>query len=108
MSGADPVVVPNGWLYTAYKKDNSQVNKTEYRLGDDVFGYALLSIGGQFILMTHDMTSITTLDNAVLYSLYSPQMSASGRYLLEKTPVFHTLCHTPGALFEDLIEPKND
>lgn len=108
LSKSDPVMVPNGWLYTAYKRDNSHVNRSEYRLGDDVFGYALLSIGGQFIIMTHDMTSITTLDNAVLFSMYSPQMTASGRYLLEKTPVFHTLCHTPGALFEDLIEPKED
>ena len=100
--------MPNGWLYTIYNKDNSHVNKSEYRLGDDVFGCGLLSIGGQFIIMTHSMNSITTLDNAVLFSLYSPQMTPTGRYLLEKTPVFHTICHTPGVLFEDLIEPRED
>ena len=108
LAGADPVMVPNGWLYTAYKKDNAYVNKAEYRLGDDVIGYALLSIGGQFIIMSHDMNSITALDNAVIFSIYSPQMTPTGRYLLEKTPVFHTICHSSGALFEDLIEPSGD
>ncbi|MBR2540213.1 MAG: hypothetical protein IKE85_05215 [Mogibacterium sp.] len=104
LQGVDPVIVPNGWLYTIYKKDNSHVNKTEYRLGDDVYGYALLTIGGQLIIMTHDMNSITTLDNAVIFSVYSPYLKVTGRYLLEKTPVFHTLCHSHGVYFEDLID----
>ena len=104
LQGVDPVIVPNGWLYTIYKKDNSHVNKTEYRLGDDVYGYALLTIGGQLIIMTHDMNSITTLDNAVIFSVYSPYLNVTGRYLLEKTPVFHTLCHSHGVYFEDLID----
>ena len=106
LAGVDPVMVPNGWLYTIYKRDNSHVNKTEYRLGDDVYGYALLDIGGELVLMSNDMTSISMLDNAAMMSVYAPYLKVVGRYLIE-TPVFHTLCHTHGALFEDLIEPAH-
>ncbi|MBE6041443.1 MAG: hypothetical protein E7220_02855 [Clostridiales bacterium] len=108
LSGVDPEPVPNGWLYTIFKKDNSHVNKADYRLGDDVFGYALLSLSGQLILMSNDMNAITTLDNATMFSLYAPDLTIRGRYLLERTPVFHTLCHTQGVLFEDIIMPIPD
>lgn len=107
LAGVEPSVVPNGWLYTIYNKDNSHVNKTEYRLGDDVYGYALLNIGGELILMSNELTRINMLDNATMMSLYAPYMKVKGRYLIE-TPIFHTLCHTHGAFFEDLIEPAPD
>lgn len=105
LAGFDPTAVANGWLYTIYNKDNSHVNKSEYRLDDDVFGYALLTIPGQLVLMTHMMTNINTLDNAVAYSFYAPYFKLKGRFLLEKTPVFHTLCQSSGTRFEDLIMP---
>ena len=106
LASCDPSVVPNGWLYTIYNKDNSHVNKAEYRIGDDVYGYALLSIGGEFVLMSNDMSRISMLDNATAMSYYAPYMKLSGRYLID-TPIFHTLCHSHGAYFADLIEPKN-
>ncbi len=105
LSGVQPVPVGNGWLYTIYNKDNSHVNRSEYRLDDDVYGYVLLTIPGEMILMTHDVNHITSLDNSVLYSFYAPYLKLKGRYLLEKTPVFQTLCHNTGAMFENLIEP---
>ena len=100
---ADQSIVPNGWLYTIYNKDNSHVNKSDYRLGDDVYGYALLSIGGEFVLMSNEMTRISMLDNATAMSFYAPYLKLSGRFMIE-TPIFHTLCHTHGAYFADLIE----
>ena len=106
LAGVDPTIVPNGWLYTIYRKDNSHVNKTEYRLGDDVYGYALLTIGGELVLMSNEMTNINMIDNATLMSMYAPYLKVKGRYLIE-TPIFHTLCHSQGAYFEDLIEPSN-
>lgn len=105
LASVDPVSVPNGWLYTVYNKDNSHVNKFEYRIGDDVYGYALLTIGGELVLMANEMTRISMLDNAAAMSFYSPQIKLRGRYLID-TPVFHTLCHSPGAYFSDLIEPS--
>ncbi len=107
LASSDPSVVPNGWLYTIFNKDNSHVNKSEYRLGDDVYGYALLTIGGEFVLMSNEMNRISMLDNATVMSYYSPYLKLTGRYMID-TPVFHTLCHSPGAYFEDLIEPKSD
>ena len=108
LAGVEPAIVPNGWLYTILKKDNSHVNKSDYRLGDDVYGYALLTIGGELILMSNDVNAITSLDNATIFSLYSPYLEVTGRYLLDHTPVFHTICHTAGVRFEDLIEPAGN
>ena len=104
LASTEPSIVPNGWLYTVYNKDNSHVNKTDYRLGDDVYGYALLTIGGEFVLMSNELTRISMLDNATAMSYYSPQLKLSGRYMID-TPIFHTLCHSHGAYFSDLIEP---
>lgn len=109
LAGVRPDPVPNGWLYTIYKKDNSHVNKTEYRIGDDVYGYALMTLQGEFIIMSSEMDNITSLDNSVLFSMYSPYFEVTGKYLLENTPVFHTIVHSPGAKFEDFIlSPPKD
>lgn len=104
LAGVDPTMVPNGWLYTIYNKDNSHVNRKEYKIGDDVYGYALLTIGGELVLMSNELTKINMLDNAAVMSMYGPYLKLKGRYLIE-TPIFHTLCHSHAALFEDLIEP---
>ena len=106
LASVEPTMVPNGWLYTIYNKDNSHVNKAEYKLGDDVYGYALLTIGGQFVLMSTELTKIGMLDDATVRSIYSQNLKVVGRYMID-TPVFHTLCHTQGAYFEDLIEPES-
>lgn len=106
-ANSSPVAVPNGWLYTAYKGNNSHVNSSAYRLNDDVYGYALLSIGGELILMSNDVRSISMLDDATIFSMYSPFINTKGRYRLD-TSVFQTLCRSPGALFEDLVEPSDD
>ena len=94
----------NGWVYTIYNQTNTHVEKSEYRLGEDVYGYALLSIGGELILMSHNLTNISMLDDAAVFSMYSPYLSVKGRYRLDN-PIFHTLCHTPGVIFDDLVEP---
>jgi len=104
MASALPTPCENGWLFTMYNKTNAHVERSEYRMGDDVYGYALLSIGGELILMSHDLSRITVMDDATLFSIYSPFITAKGRYRLDN-PVFHTLCHTPGIYFDDLVEP---
>ena len=58
----------------------------------------------ELVLMSNEMDRITMIDNAAMMSIYAPYMKVTGRYLIE-TPIFHTLCHTHGALFSDLIEP---
>ncbi|MBR0400197.1 MAG: hypothetical protein IJH95_05225 [Mogibacterium sp.] len=107
LADTDPVAVPNGWLYTVYNKNNSHVNKTEYRLGDDVFGYALLTIGGELILMSNKLDNIGNFEDSVVLSMYASFLIIKGRYLLD-TPVFHTLCHRHAVLFEDLIETDDN
>lgn len=106
LARAEQKACENGWVYTIYNQSNAHVEKSEYRLGDDVYGYALLTIGGELILMSHDLSRISMLDDAAVFSIYSPYLSIKGRYRLD-SPVFHTLCHTPGVLFDDLIEPDD-
>ena len=99
--------VPNGWLYTAYKGDNSHVDTSSYKLNDDVYGFALLTIAGELILMSNELRYISMLDDATIFSLYSPFISTKGRYRLD-TPVFQTLCGAAGAMFNDMVEPEGD
>lgn len=99
----EPQLVNNGWLYTIYNKDNSHVNKADYWLNDDVYGYALLTIDGEFILMSNKINNITYMDDATSLSMYSPYMDLDGRYQLN-TPIFHTLCQQNGVMFRDLID----
>ncbi len=101
------MAVPNGWLYTAYKGDNSHVDSSSYKLNDDVYGFALLSIAGELVLMSNDLRNISMLDDATIFSLYSPFISTKGRYRLD-TPVFQTLCGAAGVMFDDMVEPEGD
>ena len=101
------MAVPNGWLYTAYKGDNSHVDSSSYKLNDDVYGFALLSIAGELILMSNELRYISMLDDATIFSLYSPFISTKGRYRMD-TPIFQTLCGAPGVMFDDMVEPEGD
>jgi hypothetical protein len=101
------MAVPNGWLYTAYRGDNSHVDTSSYRLNDDVYGFALLSIAGELILMSNELRYISMLDDSTIFSMYSPFISTKGRYRLD-TPVFQTLCGAPGVMFDDMVEPEGE
>lgn len=102
--GAESEMSPNGLLYTAYKPDNSHVNKAEYRLEGDVSGCALVSLQGEIVIMSHELRDITMLDDSFAYSAYAPYIEVKGRFRID-TSVFQTLCMAPGALFSDLVEP---
>lgn len=103
----DPVLVNNGWLYTIYNKDNSHVNKADYWLNDDVYGYAILTIDGEFVLMSNKVDNIEKMEEDVAMSMYAPMMRLDGRYQLD-SPIFHTLCHKSGVMFKDLIEEPDE
>ncbi|MBR0379756.1 MAG: hypothetical protein IJH62_04255, partial [Mogibacterium sp.] len=83
------------------------VDSAHYRLDDDVYGYALLSIAGELILMSHDLRNISMLDDATIFSLYAPFIETKGRFRLDSS-VFRTLCQAPGVLFDELVEPGDE
>ena len=103
LAKAEPQQVRNGWLYTAYNQNNDHVNSNSYWLNDDVYGYALLTIDGEFIMMSNKIGNINYMDQCAITSLYSPFMRLDGRYQLNE-PVFHTICETYGVMFRDLID----
>ena len=103
LKGCEPQQVRNGWLFTAYNRDNSHVNSANYWLNDDVYGYAILTIDGEFILMSNKLGNINYMDQCTITSLYAPFMRLDGRYQLND-PIFHTLCDTYGVMFRDLID----
>lgn len=106
-ANTSPTAVSNGWLYTAYKGSNSHVDTSSYRMNDDVYGYGLLTIAGEFVLMSNDIRNISMLDDSLIFSLYSPFISTKGRFRID-SPVFQTLCNIPGALFDELVEPGDE
>ena len=106
-AASQPVLVPNGWLYTIYNRTNSHVDSREYRMGDDVYGYGLLSIGGEFVLMSNDRSANQMLENMTLLSVYYRRMKLKGRYMIA-TPIFHSLCHMSGVYFDDMVRPIDD
>jgi hypothetical protein len=103
----DPAQVPNGWLFTVYKETNAHVNRKEFRLNDDVYGYMLLSIGGEMIVMSHSIEDISMLDREIAFSMYSPYLELRGRYMID-TPIFHTICQTHAVLFDQLTMTTED
>ena len=118
MTGFDPkyilpfansaaTMVPNGWLYTAYKGNNNHVDTSSYRLNDDVYGYAVLTIAGELVLMSNNLRNISMLDDSTIFSLYAPFLSTKGRYRIDSS-VFQTLCRVPGAMFDELVEPEGE
>ena len=103
LARADSTPCENGILYTIYNETNSHVEKSEYRLNEDVFGYALVSINNEIILMSPNFSGITALDESILLSPYAPFTALKGRFKLEH-PIFHTLCHLAGLRFDDMVE----
>lgn len=105
--GSEVEMTPNGRLFTAYKPDNSHVDKAEYRLEGDVAAYALITLGGEIAIMSHEFMDITAVDDAFTYSVYNPFIEIRGRYRID-APVFQTLCMAAGASFSDLVEPGEE
>ena len=106
-ANSTPTAVPNGWLYTAYKGNNNHVDTSSYRLNDDVYGYAVLTIAGELVLMSNNLRNISMLDDSTIFSLYAPFLSTRGRYRIDSS-VFQTLCRVPGAMFDELVEPEGE
>ena len=107
LNGAEPQQVKNGWLYTIYNRDNSHVNRSDYWLNDDVYGYAILTIDGEFILMSNKLMNINYMDQCAVTSLYAPFMTLEGRYQMSD-PIFHALCNTYGVMFRDFVDHIED
>ena len=106
LARADHTPCRNGLLCTIYNETNNHVEKAEFRLNDDVSGYALLSSRNELILMSPEFSKITALDDAMAFSTYSPHIRVKGRFNMEN-PIFHALCHTPGLSFDDLVETED-
>ena len=81
------------------------MDTSSYRLNDDVYGFALITIAGELVLMSNELRYISMLDDSIIFSMYSPFISTKGRYRLD-TPVFQTLCGAAGLMFDDLVEPE--
>lgn len=107
LNGIDPKPVRNGWLFTIYRDDNSHVNKSKYFMNDDVYGYAILSISGEFVLMSNYLDNITSMERRLITSMYSPYITPTGRYEIEDS-IFQTFCETGSAVFKNLIDEITD
>lgn len=99
--------VGNGWLFMQYNPDNSHVNKKEYYLNGDVTGAALMTVAGEFIVMSYQIMNISMIEASIASSSYGENMSLKGRYEVPNM-AFQTLCDTPGLMFEEVIQGDDE
>lgn len=76
-------------------------------MNDDVYGYAILSISGEFVLMSNYLDNITSMERRLITSMYSPYITPTGRYEIEDS-IFQTFCETGSAVFKNLIDEITD
>lgn len=103
----NPKLVDNGWLYVLYNSDNKHVDKAEYYLNGDVYGSALLTIAGEFIVMSYKLMNISMLETDIAACSYSGNMTLSGRYEVNNM-VFKSVCETTGIMFCDVIDKPDE
>lgn len=99
---ASPKMVDNGWLLPIYRRDNTHVDKALYHIGGDIIGNGLVSIPGEFILMSTRLMDSNALENSVAESVYGDKFVLKGRYHIKES-VFQTICSTTGSMFEDFV-----
>lgn len=103
MAGATAKTVGNGWLFMKYNPDNSHVRRAEYYLNGDVMGAALMTVAGEFVVLSYQLMNITLLEADIAASKYAPDMTLKGRYEVPNM-VFQTMCETPGLMFNECID----
>ena len=94
--------VLNGFSYTLYNKDNSHVDRFSFYLSGDIFASALISMAGELVVMSYYISDISKIEQALEPYEAEGKIRLKGRYKI-KDQMFHTLCATLGAHFEDLI-----
>lgn len=97
-----PKVCENGWRFTVYNKDNSHVDSKEYMLNGDVYCSALLTIPGEFIVMSYKLMDINIVEKSLVLWESFDQLTLKGRYEIRDS-IFQTICEYTGSLFEDVI-----
>ena len=98
---------PNGWLFVQYNSSNRHVNTNDYHLEDDVYCSALLSIDGEFVIMSHRIKDIDSAEYSICLSPYINKFELTGRYAVEGM-VFQQLCESSGMMLKDLLVVKSD
>ncbi len=99
--------VGNGWLFMKYNPDNNHLKRKDYYLNGDVFGAALMTVAGEFIVMSYQIMNINILETSIAASEYAPNMTLKGRYEVPNM-AFQTMCDTPGLMFEEVIQRDDD
>lgn len=107
LNGVDPKICENGWLFLKYNPDNSHVDKAEYYLNGDVYGSAVLTLAGEFIVMSYKLMNISLLEADLASIPLAAHMHLKGRYEVNNQ-VFSTVCNNTGIMFDDAIEPPEE
>ena len=100
MGISKPVI--NGFSYTLYNKDNSHVDRLTFYLSGDIYASALISMAGELVVMSYYISDISKIEQELEPYEAEGKIRLKGRYKI-KDQMFHTLCASLGAHFEDLI-----
>lgn len=93
----------NGLLCTLYNQDNLHLNSRDYYLEGDVYGYYLITIRGELVIMSSEIVKISVMENDLQYGMLAGKLDLVGRYKFE-SQVFKNFTDFTGALFEDIIK----
>ncbi len=97
----EPVL--NGFMYTLYNKDNSHVDNPDYWLNDDIYATALMSMGGELVVMSYIEKKADNVEKQLIFYVRNRIIRLKGRYEIGNQ-VFKTLCDAPGAKLKELIK----
>lgn len=93
----------NGKLYLAFNKNNTHVNKKEYRLNEDVYGLFYVTDYGQLIIASYTKQGIRILENDLKKTTLNNYLIETGKFEF-KEPVLYEFVNSDFDDFEEFLE----
>lgn len=92
----------DGRLFLAFNKDNSHVNKSEFRLNEDVYGMYYISDFGQMIIASYNVAGILSLEHDLRKSALKDYLTMTAKYEF-KEPILYEFIQSDFDDFEEFI-----
>lgn len=93
----------NGKLYLAFNKNNTHVNKKEYRLNDDVYGLFYVTDYGQLIIASYTKQGILSLEKDLKKSPLNHYLMETAKFEF-KEPVLYEFVNSDFDDFEEFLD----
>lgn len=92
----------SGTLYMMFHPHNKHVNKSEYRLNEDVLGTYFISDGGQLICAAYGIDEVLQMEWDLVRSPYRKKLVPLEKYQF-KEPILYEFIQSGFSSFEDFV-----